>query len=102
LAFVQHFFASRLAEGSFGFDNSTQAEVSDALWAKFTIPFALFQRCADWQPPGAPDDGLGLKEVSGYAFGFPVGVGAQTAYLDDFQLVTMDDVTDVLVKFPQQ
>ena len=44
-------------------------------WQQFTIPFDQFQRRTDFQPSGAPDDGLGLNEVSGYAFGFPAGVG---------------------------
>ncbi len=56
-------------------------------WQQFTIPFDQFQRRTDFQPSGAPDDGLGLNEVSGYAFGFPVGVGTQIAYLDDVRLV---------------
>ena len=59
-------------------------------WLEFTIEFRSFQRRTDWQPGGAPDDGLGLDAVSGLAFGFPAGTGAQTAYLDDVQLVTLD------------
>ena len=58
-------------------------------WMAFTIPFRSFQRRTDWQPGGAPDDGLGLDKVSGYAIGFPAGTGAQAAFLDDVQLVTM-------------
>ncbi|MEO1289523.1 MAG: carbohydrate binding domain-containing protein, partial [Chloroflexota bacterium] len=52
-------------------------------WQEFTIPFDSFQRRSDFQPGGAPNDGLGLDAVSGYAFGFPAGVGAQTVYLDN-------------------
>lgn len=59
-------------------------------WQEITIEFRSFQRRTDWQPGGAPDDGLGLDMVSGLAFGFPAGAGAQTAYLDDVQLVTLD------------
>ena len=59
-------------------------------WQEFTIEFRSFQRRTDWQPGGAPDDGLGLDMVSGVAFGFPAGTGAQTAYLDDVHLVTLD------------
>lgn len=55
-------------------------------WRQFTIPFALFERRTDWQPGGAPNDGLGLDQVSGYAFGFPAGVGAQTMLLDQVAL----------------
>jgi beta-glucanase (GH16 family) len=65
-------------------------------WRQFSIPFALFQRRTDFQPNGAPDDGLGLDQVSGYAFGFPGGVGAQIAYLDDLRLVTLEDTSAVV------
>ncbi|MEP7291656.1 MAG: family 16 glycosylhydrolase, partial [Chloroflexota bacterium] len=65
-------------------------------WKQFTIPFALFQRRTDFQPNGAPDDGLGLNMVSGYAFGFPGGVGTQIAYLDDFSLMTVTDTSAVV------
>lgn len=58
-------------------------------WKQFTIPFSDFQRRSDWQPDGAPDDGLGLDAVSGYAFGFPAGVGSQTTYLDQVEVVTL-------------
>ena len=58
-------------------------------WRQFSIAFRSFQRRTDWQPGGAPDDGLGLNEVSGYAFGFPAGTGLQTAYLDDVELTTL-------------
>ncbi len=59
-------------------------------WQRFSIPFTDFQRRSDWQPGGAPDDGLGLTEVHGYAFGFPAGAGAQTNYLDDVSLSNGD------------
>ena len=59
-------------------------------WLEHTIEFRSFQRRTDWQPGGAPDDGLGLDAVSGLAFGFPAGAGAQTVYLDDVQLITLD------------
>lgn len=55
-------------------------------WQQFVIPFTEFQRRTDFQPGGAPNDGLGLTEVSGYAFGFPA-VEAQVAYLDNVMLV---------------
>lgn len=51
-------------------------------WRSFSIPFAYFQRRSDWQPSGAPSDGLGLTEVHGYAFSFPAGVGQHTSYID--------------------
>ncbi len=66
-------------------------------WRQFTIPFAFFQRRADWQPGGAPDDGFNLDAVWGYAFGFPAGVGAQTAYLDELMIVVVEDPTQVQI-----
>jgi beta-glucanase (GH16 family) len=66
-------------------------------WRQYTIPFEAFQRRADWQPAGAPDDGLGLDAVSGYAVGLPAGVGAQTAYLDDVGLAVVEDTAVVMV-----
>lgn len=61
-------------------------------WQQFTIPFAQFQRRTDFQPLGAPDDGLGLNPVWGYAFDFPAGVGMQTAYLDNVTVVNIDPI----------
>lgn len=54
-------------------------------WKFFMVPFSAFTR-KSWQPGGAPDDGFTKTEVWGYAFGFPVGVGAQTAYIDQFEV----------------
>jgi len=59
-------------------------------WRQFAVPFALFQRRTDFQPGGAPNDGLGLDQVSGYAFGMPAGVGAQTAMLDQVGVATIE------------
>lgn len=66
-------------------------------WMQITIPFELFERRTDFQPNGAPDDGLGLDQVSGYAFGMPVGTGPQVAYLDDIMLTTVSDTSTVLM-----
>ena len=52
-------------------------------WKQFSIPFLAFQRRTDWQPGGAPDDGLGLDQVSGYAITFPPNVGPHVAYMDN-------------------
>jgi len=60
-------------------------------WQDFTIPFGSFLRRADFQPGGAPNDGLGLNEVSGYAFGLPAGAGAYTAYLDNVMVVFLEN-----------
>jgi len=90
------------------FDNRNPADTADTAerwryvflddyegWQRITIPFAFFQRRTDWQPGGAPDDGLGLTEMNGYAIGFPAGVGAQTAYLDNVQVVVVEDPSQV-------
>jgi beta-glucanase (GH16 family) len=53
-------------------------------WRFFRIPFSAFQRRTDYQPGGAPNDGLNLTEVSGYAFGFPAKTA--TAYIADYAL----------------
>ncbi len=50
-------------------------------WQTFEIPFTDFQRRSDFQPAGAPSDGLGLTEASGYAFRY--GPSGTPAYLDD-------------------
>lgn len=63
-------------------------------WRQFVIPFELFQRRTDFQPGGAPNDGLGLDAVSGYAVGLPAGTG--TVLLDDMGLVT-DSGSDVVI-----
>ncbi len=70
-------------------------------WRQFSIPFAWFQRRADWQPGGAPDDGFNLSEVNGLAFGFPANVGARTAYLDDIEIVVVEDASQVSVYSPE-
>jgi len=62
-------------------------------WRYFQIPFADFAR-KGWQPGGAPNDGLTLTEVWGYAFGFPAAVGAQTNYLDNIGLMLRQTVID--------
>lgn len=53
-------------------------------WRFFRVPFSAFQRRSDYQPGGAPNDGLNLTDISGYAFGLP----AQTAiaYIADYTL----------------
>lgn len=66
-------------------------------WRHFTIPFGLFARRTDFQPGGAPDDGLGLDRVSGFAFGFPPGTGAQVVYIDDVWVQTTTDPDNVLI-----
>ena len=40
-------------------------------WRYIRIPFAAFERATDFQPPGAPDDGLTLTEMWGWAVVLP-------------------------------
>lgn len=81
------------------FDNRAPDSISDTAerwyyrivddfsgWQSFSIPFAYFQRRTDWQPSGAPSDGLGLTEVHGYAFSFPAGVGQHINYIDNVMI----------------
>ncbi len=44
-------------------------------WKLVEIPFSSFARRTDFQPGGAPDNGLGLSQVWGWALGFPPGAG---------------------------
>ena len=49
-------------------------------WRLVEIPFSSFARRTDYQPSGAPNDGLGLDEASGWAIiFFPPGEG--TSYV---------------------
>ncbi|MFC1922577.1 carbohydrate binding domain-containing protein [Chloroflexota bacterium] len=54
-------------------------------WRYISVPWAAFVRRPDWQPGGAPDDGLTLTEMWGWAFVLPFGSGS--FYLDDVGLV---------------
>ncbi|GEM49056.1 carbohydrate binding domain-containing protein [Deinococcus cellulosilyticus] len=51
-----------------------------AEWKQVSIPFSALQRRSDFQPAGAPSDGLTLKEVWGYALNLPQG---ETTYAFD-------------------
>jgi beta-glucanase (GH16 family) len=65
-------------------------------WQFFSIPFTAFQRRTDWQPGGAPSDGLGLTEVHGYSFTFPTGVGEHISYLDEVALSTGEGTVEAV------
>ena len=62
-------------------------------WQQVTIPFADFTRATDFQPGGAPDDGLTLTEMWGMAviLDGAVGtlliddIGLERAIIDDFE-----------------
>ncbi len=60
-------------------------------WRFISIPWADFSRATDFQPGGAPDDGLTLTEVWAWAIVLPQG--ADVVYFDDFAVdnVTVDD-----------
>jgi beta-glucanase (GH16 family) len=62
-------------------------------WQYIEVPFTNFVR-KGYQPPGAPDDGLTLTEMWGYAFGFPAGVGAHTNYIENTGLMMRTTVVD--------
>ncbi|NNF65847.1 MAG: hypothetical protein HKN07_16500, partial [Acidimicrobiia bacterium] len=54
-------------------------------WQQVVIPFTDFTRAVDFQPGGAPDDGLTLSEMWGWAV--PLDGNAGTLTIDD---VTLD------------
>ena len=55
-------------------------------WQQISLPFAFFQRRSDYQPGGAPADGLNLTEVSGFAFNMPSVTGETIYYVDQVEL----------------
>jgi len=62
-------------------------------WRYVRLPFSVFHRATDFQPAGAPDDGLTLTEMWGWAIVLPVGgatiavddVGPIEHVIQDFQ-----------------
>ncbi len=67
-------------------------------WKQFHLPFSIFQRRTDWQPSGAPNDGLNLTAVSGYAFGLPAGTGPRVLYLDQVEIYGEREAGDLPVR----
>ena len=55
-------------------------------WKQISLPFSLFQRRTDFQPGGAPADGLNLTEVSGFAFNLPAVASPTLYYVDQVEL----------------
>jgi hypothetical protein len=53
-------------------------------WLRIDLPFSAFTRATDFQPSAAPDDGLTLTEVWGWAVNLPFGDGA--VLFDDLSL----------------
>ncbi len=52
-------------------------------WRYIRIPFAAFERATDFQPPGAPDDGLTLTEMWGWAVVLPATSVSRAFSIDD-------------------
>ncbi|HSR29002.1 MAG TPA: carbohydrate binding domain-containing protein [Anaerolineae bacterium] len=55
-------------------------------WRRIFIPWSDFSRATDFQPDGAPEDGLTLTEMWAYAIALPSGTSG-TFYLDDVALM---------------
>lgn len=53
-------------------------------WKTFTLPWSTFTRRTDWQPNGAPDNGLTLSQMWGFDFS-PI-MGSGSFQLDQIQL----------------
>lgn len=54
-------------------------------WKTFELPWSAFRRRSDWQPEGAPDDGLNLDAIWGYNFSPLSGWGS--FQVDDIKLI---------------
>jgi hypothetical protein len=54
-------------------------------WKFVSVPISSFKRRTDWQPTGAPNDGLTLSAVRGLAFQ-PLTGNGNTIRLDEIQL----------------
>jgi len=55
-------------------------------WKQISLPFAQFQRRSDYQPGGAPNDGLNLTDVSGLAFNMPSVASTTLYYVDQIEI----------------
>jgi beta-glucanase (GH16 family) len=55
-------------------------------WQQVSLPFAFFQRRTDYQPGGAPADGLNLTDVSGFAFNLPSVASTTIYYVDQIEI----------------
>ena len=67
-------------------------------WRYVRIPFSAFERATDFQPPGAPNDGLTLTEMWGWAMVLPVSAAARTFAIDD--VGPIDHVIDDFQSWP--
>lgn len=59
-------------------------------WREVRLPWSAFERATDFQPGGAPDDGLGLSALWGYAI--PAVNGADTMRVDDIAVYSDTEV----------
>ena len=64
-------------------------------WRTFSLPWSSFTRRSDWQPVGAPNNGLTLSQVWGYDFSSLSGSGAFA--LDQNQLVKATQTSNLLM-----
>lgn len=55
-------------------------------WKQISLPFSGFQRRTDFQPGGAPNDGLNLTDVAGYAFNLPAVATTTVYFVDQVEL----------------
>ncbi len=60
-------------------------------WKEVRLPWSAFSRATDFQPGGAPDDGLGLTSLWGYAI--PAVNGADTIRIDDIAVYSDTELT---------
>ncbi len=63
-------------------------------WRLIQIPFHDLQRSSEQQASDAPDDGLTLTEVSGYGLAFPIGTATERAYIDNVEVVALEENPD--------
>jgi hypothetical protein len=83
------------------FDGGANADASERFdvdvvddtdgWKELRLPWSAFTRATAFQPGGAPDDGLGLTTLWGYAI--PAVNGADTIRVDDIAVYSDSDLT---------
>ncbi|MDP9442117.1 MAG: cellulase family glycosylhydrolase, partial [Actinomycetota bacterium] len=61
-------------------------------WKQLSLPWSSFSRRTDWQPAGAPNDGLGLSEVWGFSLS-PLS-GASSFQVDQVELTPLPRIVD--------